>query len=83
MTLTTLLLTTSREDKAAKLTKGAALHEAIGECGEVPPASDHIPGEVKTVKRNGNKLCRENNDWYWARREARMTGSEVTSGQLF
>lgn len=48
-------LATSRKDKAAKLTKGAkialrALHEAIGECGEVPPVSNHIPGSVKTVK---------------------------------
>ena len=44
----------SRNDKTAKLTKGAkialaALHEAIGECGEVPPASNHIPPGVKAV----------------------------------
>jgi len=37
-----------------KLTKTAkialdALKEAIGECGEVPPASNHIPRGVKTV----------------------------------
>jgi hypothetical protein len=37
-----------------KLTKGArialtALHEAIGECGEIPPASNHIPAGVKAV----------------------------------
>jgi hypothetical protein len=37
-----------------KLTKGAkialaALHEAIGECGGVPPASNHIPAGVKGV----------------------------------
>jgi len=44
--------------KAAKdtprLTKGAkialrALHEALDELGEVPPASNHIPAKVKTV----------------------------------
>jgi hypothetical protein len=46
---------TSRKNKAAKkLTKGAnialaALHEAIGECGKVPPSSNHIPPGVKTV----------------------------------
>jgi len=38
-----------------KLTKGAkialaALREAIDECGEVPPASNHIPQGVKAVK---------------------------------
>ena len=42
----------SRNDKAAKLIKGAkialdALHDAIGECGKVPPESNHIPGGVK------------------------------------
>ena len=41
-----------RKDKTAKLTKGAkialdALHEAVGDCGKVPPASNHIPGGVK------------------------------------
>jgi AAA domain len=45
----------SRGDTRLKLTKGAkialrALHEAIGEFGEVPPASNHIPPGVKTVK---------------------------------
>jgi hypothetical protein len=40
-----------------KLTKGAtialhALYEAIGECGEIPPASNHIPAGVKCVKVN-------------------------------
>jgi hypothetical protein len=44
----------SRGDSRPKLTKGAkialaALHEAIGECGTVPPASNHIPQNVKTV----------------------------------
>ena len=44
----------SRDSKSAKLTKGAkialsALHEAIGECGEVPPTSNHIPDGVKAV----------------------------------
>lgn len=34
--------------KGAKIAL-AALHEAIGECGEVPPASNHIPPNVKTV----------------------------------
>jgi AAA domain len=39
-------------DARSKLTKGAkialdALHEAIGECGAVPPASNHIPNGVK------------------------------------
>jgi hypothetical protein len=42
----------SRNDKTAKLTKGAkiaidALHDAIGERGEVPPVSNHIPSGVK------------------------------------
>jgi hypothetical protein len=42
----------SRNDRAAKLTKGAkialdALHDALGERGEVPPASNHIPDGVK------------------------------------
>jgi hypothetical protein len=45
-------LAPSRKDKAAKLTKGAkialdAFHEAVGDCGKVPPASNHIPGGVK------------------------------------
>jgi hypothetical protein len=40
--------------KATKLTKGAtialaALHETIDECGEIPPASNHIPAGVKCV----------------------------------
>jgi AAA domain len=44
----------SLKDKATKLTKGAkialvALREAIGECGVVPPASNHIPVGVKCV----------------------------------
>jgi hypothetical protein len=47
-------LATSRKDKAVRLTKGAkialaALHEAIGDCGEIPPASNHIPPGMKTV----------------------------------
>ena len=47
-------LAPSRKDKAAKLTKGAkialaALHEAVGECGKIPTASNHIPAGVKTV----------------------------------
>jgi hypothetical protein len=45
-------LAPSRKDKAAKLTNGAkialdALHEAIGDCGAVPPASNHILAGVK------------------------------------
>jgi hypothetical protein len=41
-------LAPSRKDKTVKLTKGAkialdALVEAIGDCGKVPPASNHIP----------------------------------------
>jgi AAA domain len=44
----------SRDDNVAKLTKGAkialdALRDAIGECGEVPPVSNHIPSGVKCV----------------------------------
>lgn len=44
----------SRKSAGAKLTKGAkialdALHYAIGECGAVPPASNHIPANVKCV----------------------------------
>ena len=44
----------SRGQIPPKLTKGAkialaALSEAIDECGEVPPASNHIPQNVKTV----------------------------------
>jgi hypothetical protein len=40
--------------KGPNLTKGArialaALHEALGECGEVPPASNHIPQNAKCV----------------------------------
>jgi hypothetical protein len=47
-------LAPSRADARPKLTKGAkialtALHEAIGECGVVPPASGHIPQNAKTV----------------------------------
>jgi hypothetical protein len=47
-------LAPARGESRPKLTKGAkialaALHEAIGECGEVPPASNHIPQNVKTV----------------------------------
>src|ERR1019366_479415 len=39
-------------DARSKLTKGAkialdALHDAVGECGAIPPASNHIPGGVK------------------------------------
>jgi hypothetical protein len=46
-----------KKTRGSKLTKGAkialaALHEAIGECGEVPPASNHIPPTVKCVKVN-------------------------------
>jgi hypothetical protein len=44
----------SRNDKTARLTKGAkialdALHDAIGDCGEVPPVSNHIPTGIKCV----------------------------------
>ncbi len=43
-----------KEGKGAKLTKGAqialrALNEALGECGAIPPASNHIPAGVKSV----------------------------------
>src|SRR5262249_40585497 len=46
--------TPTRKAAVSRLTKGAkialeALHYAIGECGEVPPASNHIPGKEKTV----------------------------------
>jgi len=44
-------------DKPARLTKGAkialaALREAIGECGAIPPASNHIPAAVKCVTQD-------------------------------
>ena len=44
----------SRKAATQKLTKGArialnALHEAIGESGAVPPASNHMPTGIKTV----------------------------------
>jgi hypothetical protein len=47
-------LTPARGESQPKLAKGAkialaALHEAIGECGEVPPASNHIPTNKKCV----------------------------------
>src|ERR1700730_1255302 len=47
-------LATARGQSRPKLTKSAkialeALHEAIDECGQVPPASNHIPAGVKTV----------------------------------
>jgi hypothetical protein len=43
-----------KKANAPKLTKGAkialsALHEAIDECGEVPPTSNHIPRTTKCV----------------------------------
>jgi hypothetical protein len=46
--------TAGQDERRAKLTKTAkialdALNEAIGECGEVPAASNHIPNGVKTV----------------------------------
>ena len=46
--------TPARKAPGPKLTKGAkialaALREAIDECGEVPPASNHIPAGVKAV----------------------------------
>jgi hypothetical protein len=46
----------SQSKKAGlKLTKGAkialaALQEAVDECGEIPPATNHIPNGVKAVK---------------------------------
>jgi hypothetical protein len=48
------LTPTKAATKAANLTKGAkialsALHEAIEECGEIPPASNQIPAGVKCV----------------------------------
>jgi hypothetical protein len=50
-------LEASRKDKAARLTKGAkialaALQEAIGECGSIPPASNHIPAGVKCITQD-------------------------------
>ena len=50
-------LEASRKDKAARLTKGAkialaALQEAIGECGVIPPASNHIPAGVKCITQD-------------------------------
>jgi hypothetical protein len=50
-------LEASRKDKAARLTKGAkialaALQEAIGECGAIPPASNHIPAGVKCITQD-------------------------------
>lgn len=44
----------STGDRRTKLTKTAkialsALNEAIGDCGEIPPASNQIPNGVKTV----------------------------------
>ncbi len=46
--------TPTKKAARPKLAKGAkialrALHEAIGECGAVPPASNHIPAGAKTV----------------------------------
>ena len=43
-----------KKPPGSKLTKGArialaALHEAVSECGAIPPASNHIPAGVKTV----------------------------------
>jgi hypothetical protein len=78
-------LAPSRKDKAAKLTKGAkialdALHEAIGECGAIPPASNHIPGGVKcstidqwreyALRRGINKESRATESLVAARRVA-------------
>jgi hypothetical protein len=40
-----------RVSKTAKIVL-AALHDAIGECGEVPPACSHIPRGVKCVTIN-------------------------------
>jgi hypothetical protein len=45
----------ARKKAAPKLTKAAtialrALHEALDECGEIPPVSNHIPSNVKAVK---------------------------------
>jgi AAA domain len=50
-------LATSRKDRATRLTKGAkialaALQEAIGECGAIPPASNHIPAGVKCITQD-------------------------------
>jgi hypothetical protein len=44
----------SKKASSPKLTKGAkivlaALREALDECGEIPPASNHIPAGVKCV----------------------------------
>lgn len=48
---------TTRSNQPRKLTKTAkivlaALHDAISECGEVPPACNHIPQGVKCVTIN-------------------------------
>ena len=45
----------AKKSTRPKLNKGgkialAALQEAVTECGEVPPASNHIPSGVKAVK---------------------------------
>jgi hypothetical protein len=47
-------LAPARGERRPNLTKGAkialaALHEAIGECGEIPPASSHVPTNMKCV----------------------------------
>ena|ERR1700730_601642 len=49
--------TPTRKAAVPRLTKGAkialvALHEAIGECGAIPPASNHIPAGVKAVTQD-------------------------------
>ncbi len=50
-------LAPARGQSRTTLTKSAkialeALHEAIGECGQVPPASNHIPAGVKCITQD-------------------------------
>jgi hypothetical protein len=73
--------------KPRKLSKGAvitlrALHEAIGEFGEIPAASNHIPANVRTVSVDrwretalARGLC--SSDESRARRKAFQESSEA------
>jgi hypothetical protein len=70
-----------------KLTKAAknalsALNYAIGECGEVPPASNHIPAGVKCVKADqwreyAYRMAVSSSDEQRARQKAFKTATEV------
>jgi AAA domain len=49
-----LIAATTKRQAVAKLTKGAkialnALQDALGDCGAIPPASNHIPPGVKAI----------------------------------